>query len=185
MIDRMAYEGGQGPGLSTSTGNASSDRDAELSRLRARVAELEEAINGIRVVAVCEGEGYDCSPRMAIGEIINLASAVMPMTSRSGLVTVERDRLREIEWASVQADGHGGWWNVCPICGQPEVSGHAPGCWLGAACAGQESARCPTCNGVGCIPETVPGDGGCRELSGGEVVCPTCRGTGRACKEEA
>ena len=135
MIDRMAYEGGQGPGLSTSTGNASSDRDAELSRLRARVAELEEAINGIRVVAVCEGEGYDCSPRMAIGEIINLASAVMPMTSRSGLVTVECNRLREIEWAgeAAEASGREGE-HFCVVCGAYEMDGHAPGCWLGAAC---------------------------------------------------
>ena len=108
---------------------------AELSRLRARVAELEEAINGIRVVAVCEGEGYDCSPRMAIGEIINLASAVMPMTSRSGLVTVECNRLREIEWAgeAAEASGREGE-HFCVVCGAYEMDGHAPGCWLGAAC---------------------------------------------------
>ena len=116
---------------------------AELSRLRARVVELEEALKGYQSLPLARK--FDHCGAMNATQLEErdiylrvTAKALSALASRSGLVTVERDRLREIEWASVQADGHGGWWNVCPICGQPEVSGHAPGCWLGAACKALE-----------------------------------------------
>ena len=119
------------------------NRDAELSRLRARVAELEAALKGYQSLPLARK--FDHCGAMNATQLEErdiylrvTAKALSALASRSGLVTVERDRLREIEWASVQADGHGGWWNVCPACSQPKVLGHAPGCWLGAACEALE-----------------------------------------------
>ena len=87
-----------------------------------------------------------------------LEEAQVTIERLSGLVAIERDRLRETSKA---------------------LQLHYK------LTLGERLAKCPTCSGVGYVPETVPGDGGCRELSGGETVCPTCQGTGRACEEEA
>jgi len=118
------------------------NRDAELSRLRARVAELEEALKGYQSLPLARK--FDHCGAMNATQLEErdiylrvTAKALSALASRSGLVTVERDRLREIEWA-VRFDNGLTAGGVCPACERSQTKGHAPGCWLGAACEALE-----------------------------------------------
>ena len=115
------------------------NRDAGLSRLRVRVAELEEAADDLFVA--CTVKDFDAAQRIAKAAL----------ASRSGLVAVERDRLREVQWIIKDAiirDARGKPMDAvmirrCPVCHRIEPTrdsrlqhvsdlfGHAPGCWLG------------------------------------------------------
>jgi len=121
------------------------NRDAELSRFRARVAELEAALKGYQSLPLArkfDHCGAMNATQLEERDIYYLrvtAKALSALASRSGLVTVERDRLREIEWAgeAAEASGREGE-HFCVVCGAYEKDGHAPGCWLGAACEALE-----------------------------------------------
>lgn len=58
-------------------------------------------------------------------------------TAPSGIVAVERARLKEIEWQPDYdvADGIGlvRTEGICPVCDHPQSKGHAGDCWLSAA----------------------------------------------------
>ena len=114
------------------------DRNAELSRLRARVAELEDFVSEIAQWE-CDCDMPEVGER---GTITCWGCRAKQLTaSRSGLVAIKRDRLREIEVVDSYEQEGSDIEYYCPACGNRDDLQwdsrdvkHAPGCWLGQAC---------------------------------------------------
>ena len=111
---------------------------ADLSRLRARVAELEDFVSEIAQWE-CDCDMPEVGER---GTITCWGCRAKQLTaSCSGLVAIKRDRLREIEVVDSYEQEGSDIGYYCPACGNRDDLQwdsrdvkHAPGCWLGQAC---------------------------------------------------
>ncbi|MEA3298109.1 MAG: hypothetical protein U9Q31_01195 [Chloroflexota bacterium] len=101
-------------------------RDAAEAELAALEAENEQL--GKTWDAALRGDCSTDEERQIFQSIFGPPEEDKHIDELSGTVLVDREELREIEWASLNEDGE----DCCPACGGERAEGHADNCWLGA-----------------------------------------------------